>query len=195
MPFDPIASLWPAAIGVVVAPGELEFEIPELPASVWIEAVLNPDGLAIFPGLVRDPDEFSRAFRAVLRGRITPDQVAKAARDSLAAAAGRNWWEADRLIRGCATESSWPVVHGELTLHGVDLGQISIAAFCDAVYAMCVGKMHKEDDRSKFDWELTRPPAGIDPEEIAASFDMADDFMSALAEDRAKFGGDLALPG
>lgn len=195
MTFDPIAALWPDAVVVVIVPGEHEYEVPPLPASRWIEAVLNPDGLAIFPGLIAGSEEFGRAFRAVLRGLISPDQVAKAARDALGAAAGRNWWEADRLIRGSATAEAWPVVHGELVLRGVDLDHVSVAAFCNAVYAMCVGKMTKDDERSKFDWELTKPPAGVAAEEIAGQFDMADDFMAALTEDRAKFGGDLALPG
>lgn len=195
MPFDPVAAIWPAGVLVVVAPGELEFDIPELPASRWIEAVLNPDGLAIFPGLLKDPGQFARAFRSILRGDITGEQVAKAARDALGAAAGRNWWEADRLIRGSATAEAWPVVHGQLTLRGVQLDEVSIGAFCNAVYALCIQKMAKEDERAKFDWELTRPPAGVDPEEIADQFDMADDFAAMLAEDRAKFGGDVALPG
>jgi hypothetical protein len=195
MGFDPIASLWPAPVVLVVEPGVYQFEIPELPASKWIEAVLDPDGFAIFPNLLDEPEEFALAFRAVLRGRITPEQVAKAARDALGAATGRNWWEADRLIRGSAAEAAWPIVHGELTLHGVDLDRVSIGAYCNAVHSLCLSKVHKEEERAKFDWELTRPPAGVDPEEIAGAFDMADDFAAMLAEDRAKFSGDLALGG
>jgi len=77
----------------------------------------------------------------------------------LTAAAGRPWWEADRLIR--SSGASWHIIGGELTRLGVNLGAESLAAVLNAIYVVCVRTMD-EKERSKFDIDLRLPPVGVE---------------------------------
>jgi hypothetical protein len=181
---DALASLRPSPIQVEA--GGWRYTIPALPASTWIEAVLDTDGAAIFPGLL-EREAYREAMADYFAGRLSGEEITEAGRACLEAAAGRSWWVADRLIRGAADKDAWPIVYGEL-VGRVDLDKVSVAAFCDAVYALAVGRLTEEKARAQFDFELTNPPAGVSIEEIYDQAEAAADFMAAL-------GQDATLPG
>lgn len=163
--------------------GEWLYTIPALPARDWLAAVLDPRGTAIFPGLLDRADRLD-VTRAYLLRQVSAEEIRDCCRAALAAASGRSWWIADRLIRAVATSEHWPFVHGSLARSGVDLAVVPIAAYCDAVYSLIVERMGEQRQRENFDRELDLPPPGIDLDEVP---DEADDFMAMVAADRALY--------
>jgi hypothetical protein len=187
---DAVASLRPCAIEVQL--GEWIYTIPELPASEWIEAVLQEDGGAIVPGLL-DPEDQDDVWREFLRGHVSQEELTQAWRDALGAAVGQPWWKAARLIMAATAADSWPVLHGRLTERGVDLDVISIGAFWNTIYF--IGRSNCKDDKeaTQFDFQLDRPPADVPPEEVFAEVDSGADFLSAMGAFQNLQGG--ATPG
>lgn len=159
---DPVAALRPWPIDIEL--GEWEYTVPARSAAEWLVAVLDEDGAAIVPGLFNETDR-AEVFDAYAAGLVASEDLARASRDVLEAAAGRPWWEADRLIRGAAHPDAWAVVSGELVGHGIDLERISIAAYCNAVYAFAV-RNADADARQRLDFEIRRLPIGVDPDEL-----------------------------
>lgn len=185
---NPVVSLRPRAVEVEC--GGWVYTIPVLPAIDWIEAVLDPDGLAIFPGLMDDGGEaYEDVITGLSTGEITGEEVAGIARDALGAAAGRPWWVADKLIRSAMHPEVATLVHGRLKRDGFDFERESLGAFCDAVYALCVENLHEEGAKDRFDFQLSSPPAGVDIEQAMEGAE--GDFMAALAADRLVHGGDI----
>lgn len=142
--------------------GGTTLTIPPRSARDWFEAILREDPLPIVPGLMSDDDQ-ARVEDMLLDGETDAEEIVERSRDALQAAAGRPWWEADRLVRSSA--ESWVIIGGELTRLGVDLEKVSLAAALNAIYVICVRTM-TEEERNKFDTELRMPPvgvAGVDP--------------------------------
>lgn len=186
---NPVVSLRPRAVEVAL--GDWVYTIPARPAVDWVEAVLDPDGLAIFPGLTEgdDGEAYEDVITGLARGTMTGQEIAEAARDAVGAAAGRPWWVADRLIRSAMHPDVSAVVHGRLALAGIDLERVSLGAFCDAVYALCIENMGEEAQRREFESDLNRPPAGVDVEELADG--AGDDFMALLTSERSAYSEDI----
>ena len=134
------------------------FEVPPRPAVDWFLAILGETPLPLVPGLM-DAEAEERITDMILDETITPDEVVDRSREVLTEAAGRPWWEADRLIRSSA--ASWQIIGGELTRLGVDLGRVSLAAALNAIYVVCVRTMD-EKERNKFDIDLRLPPIGVE---------------------------------
>lgn len=135
------------------------FTVPPRPAVDWFVAILDETTpLPLIPGLM-DGDAEERITDMLLSGEIDPQDVITRSRELLTAAAGRPWWEADRLIRSSA--ESWQVIGGELTRLGVDMGAVSLAAVLNAIYVVCVRTMD-EKERNKFDIDLRLPPIGVE---------------------------------
>ena len=176
---DPLVSLCP--VGVEVELGGWVYDIDPLPAIDWISAVLDPSGMAIVPGLA-DEEMYRDVVLGMANKTIAPEEVAEAAQDALGAVAGRPWWVADRLIRSATHPEVWTIVHGRLKLAGFNVQVESIGAFCDAVYALCIENM-SEEQRNRLDFELSTPPAGVEPEQAMEG--AADDFMAAMRLERA----------
>lgn len=161
---DALAALRIWAIEVDLA-GQT-FVVPARPAVDWFLAILDEDvPLPLIPGMMGGDAE-DRVADLLLDGEVTPEDIAKRSRELLTAAAGRPWWEADRLIR--SSGASWHIIGGELTRLGVDLGRVSLAAALNAIYVVCVRTMD-EKERAKFDIDLRLPPIGVEgvkPEEM-----------------------------
>lgn len=154
---DALAALRIWAIEVELA-GEV-FTVPPRPAADWFVAILDEDvPLPLIPGLM-DGDAEERLFDLMLGGQVSAELIAQRSRELLTEAAGRPWWEADRLIR--SSGASWHIIGGELTRLGVDLGAVSLAAALNAIYVVCVRTMD-EKERTKFDIELRLPPIGVE---------------------------------
>lgn len=157
MPADALAALRIWALEVELA-GET-FVVPARPAVEWFVAILDEDvPLPLIPGLM-DSDAEERVADLLLDGVLTAELIATRSRELLTAAAGRPWWEADRLIR--SSGASWHIIGGELTRLGVDLSTVSLAAALNAIYVICTRTMD-EKERNKFDIDLRMPPIGVE---------------------------------
>lgn len=157
MAADALAALRVWALDVELA-GET-FTVPPRLAVDWFLAILDEDvPLPLIPGLM-DLEAEDRIADLMLDGAVTAELVATRSRELLTAAAGRPWWEADRLIR--SSGASWHIIGGELTRLGVDLGKVSLAAALNAIYVICVRTMD-EKERNRFDIDLRLPPIGVE---------------------------------
>lgn len=145
--------------GFEVELGGETFAVPPLAAARWFVAILDEDTpLPLIPGLMSGNAE-ERISDLLLDGKISTDDIVARSRELLTAAAGRPWWEADRLIR--SSGASWHIIGGELTRLGVDLGRVPLAAALNAIYVICVRTMD-EKERNKFDIDLRLPPIGVE---------------------------------
>lgn len=135
------------------------FTVPARPATDWFVAILDEDtALPLIPGMM-DAAADEEIGEMLLDGDITVEVLVTRSRELLTAAAGRPWWEADRLIR--SSGESWHIIGGELTRLGVDLEKVSLAAALNAIYVICVRTMD-EKERNKFDIDLRLPPIGVE---------------------------------
>lgn len=153
---DALAALKIWALDVEL--GGETFMVPARPAADWFIAILEEEPLPLIPGLM-DADADERIGDLLVDGVITTEDIVTRTRELLTAAAGRSWWEADRLIRSSA--ESWNIIGGELTRLGVDLSSVSLAAALNAIYVICVRTMD-EKERNKFDIDLRLPPIGVE---------------------------------
>jgi hypothetical protein len=154
---DALAALRIWAIDVELA-GHT-FTVPPRPAVDWFVAILNEDvPLPLIPGLM-DGNAEERIADLMLDGEVDVDLIVRRSRELLTEAAGRPWWEADRLIR--SSGASWHINGGELTRLGVDLERVSLGAALNAIYVVCVRTMD-EKERNKFDIDLRMPPIGVE---------------------------------
>lgn len=180
MPADALAALKIWALEVELA-GET-FMVPPRPAADWFLAVLSEDeALPLIPGLM-GADAQDEIGEMLMDGTLDIDTVVKRSRELLTEAAGRPWWEADRLIR--SSGASWHIIGGELTRLGVDLDRVSLAAALNAIYVICVRTMD-EKERNKFDIDLRVPPIGVEgvkPEEMYDQRAAQDAFAALMGQ-------------
>jgi hypothetical protein len=154
---DALAALKVWALEVELA-GET-FVVPPRPAADWFVAILDEDTpLPLIPGMM-DSQAEDIISDLLIDGRVTPEEIITRSRELLTAAAGRPWWEADRLIRSAGAE--WHIIGGELTRLSVDLNRVPLAAALNAIYVICVKTMD-EKERNKFDIDLRLPPVGVE---------------------------------
>jgi len=156
MAADALAALkiWPVEVEL----GGEVFTVPPRPAAEWFVAILGEEPLPLIPGLMDDADG-ERIGELLLDEVIDLDLIVTRHRELLTVAAGRPWWEADRLIR--SSGESWHIIGGELTRLGVDLDRVSLGAALNAIYVVCVRTMD-EKERNKFDIDLRLPPIGVE---------------------------------
>jgi hypothetical protein len=160
--------------------GEWIYTIPALPASAWMEAILDEDGGSIVPGLM---DEATQAdiWREFLRGHISQDELRDAWRGAIGAASGQPWWQCARLVMAAASPDSWPIVHGKLIAEGVRIDQISLGALYNALYYLCLKACADDNDRTAFEFNLTSPPPEVSVEEAMEETNAEDDWMAAFS--------------
>lgn len=173
------ASLWPTAVWVTL--GEWDYQIPAEPASVWIRAIADPDGGAIVPGLL-EPEDQRQVWRDLVMGRLEREVVNEAWRAVVGAASGRPWWEASRLVLSATSRENWGFIHGRLMTRGVDLDRFSLGGFCNIVHVMALEACKDESERSRYEFELTTPPDGVEPEDAHEATDAAEDFLAAMRQ-------------
>lgn len=173
-----VASLRCLAIEVDL--GEFTYEIDPLPAADWIAAVLTGESTDIFPGLLRDAELESQVWLALVDGAAVGDDVLAASRHALEAAAGRSWWEAERLIVTVGDEQLKGLVLGRLVRDGFDFESRPLGAFCDAVYCLVTEGLDK-DKREEFNIKLRMPPAGVDIDDLYDEDEATAEFMAAMS--------------
>lgn len=177
---DPLVALDLPEIEIDV--GEWTYVIPALPAARWLVAVTLGKGGGIVPGLLAEQDRRD-VWADFADAKVDAEEIADAEREALAAAAGRPWWEADRLIRSAFTTESWPVISGEMTHRGINVHAISLSGWLNWVYMLIVSRCKDDAERSKFEAQLQAIPAGVKPEDVADSDEeLAATFMAAMAE-------------
>lgn len=171
---DGVASLRPYPVEVDF--GGWSFRVEALPAADWIEAIVSPDGGALFPGLLRDSVLERDVWRIMGRGESSAAELVEAARDMVTTAGGRPWWEVDRLVRSAMHPDVRALVLGNLGMRGLDPNKISLGLFCDAVYALLV-RNADDQQRMRIDMELRAVPAEVDDGE-----DFEAEFLANLAD-------------
>ena len=156
MEINGIAALrcWPVDLDIAGC----QHRIPPLPAVEWIVAITG-SWTDVVPGLV-EADDIDLTDR-IAQGEVTVAQLTTAAKDAVAAAAGMPWWAAIRLVEAGVNQAS---AAGELALDAVDAEQVSLAAWCAAVYqAMC--RNADEKQCAKLDRQLLETPQDVTVEE------------------------------
>jgi hypothetical protein len=161
------------------------YRIEPRPAADWIEVVLTGDLADIFPGLLGDLALERDVWDQVFSGEQGQDDIARAAHEALAAAAGRPWWEAQRLIQSASDPRIKAVVFGALVRSGFDFEVRPLAAFLDAAYSFAVENT-TEEQRAKLDLELKTPPPGAGEAEVYDDEEAEADFMAALGDTGAR---------
>ena len=115
----------------------------------------------------------------LLSGRIELSQIRRAALDVISSVTGRPWWFSMRLIR--TVMASWEVVGGEIAIRGVDAERLSISAWLDASFLICLRSL-ESNKITMFVSQLEVAP----PEEAASQeenmFMSADSFMALGAQ-------------
>ena len=115
----------------------------------------------------------------LLLGQIELPQIRRAALDVISSVTGRPWWFSMRLIKTVA--ASWEVIGGEIAMRGVDAERLSISAWLDASFLICLRSL-ESNKITMFVSQLEIAP----PEEAAGQeenmFMSADTFMALGAQ-------------
>jgi hypothetical protein len=174
---DIAAALRPCAVEVQL--GDWLYLIPELPAADWIEAIVSTEGGSVVPGLMDEATQRD-VWGCYLRGRIQREELETAWRDAIGAATGQKWWSVTRLLLGATEPNTWPVLHGELLIRGVDLERLSIGAAYHAIYRLGLEGCKDQAERSKFQFDIAQPPPGVSVSEAFDKTEAAANFMEAM---------------
>lgn len=130
----------------------VEAWIDELPAAVWLEALLDdPDGGVTWTSflfkVISNSDQLADELPDLLvQGHVTADGVATAAQEALEAAAGRPWWEVINIMAVAA--ASWDSIGGELALRGIFPAQVTLGIWLDAVWLLLRRLAAQKDEQS-----------------------------------------------
>lgn len=167
---DPVASL--RITGVDLLWARRRYAVGPHSAADWLELIL--DGLLhrVLPGWIEDDRQARELSGLLLDGGIDDEAIKQLTLDSITVVSGRPYWWTFNLIGVAAsTNTSWATLNGRLLQAGVDPHRISLSAWVDALYAVCVTDMDKEQ-RIQFDTFMETPPAGtaIDEEEEGQAF-------------------------
>lgn len=175
---DPVASLRAAEIEIEL--GEWAYVVPAMWADEWIEVLSAHSPIAVIPGLLH-PEDRHRVLRDLLAKRITPEDVLTCARQVIETAGGRKWWSVQKLVDSALAPGTWPALHGQMLLKGMDLSRVTLAGFVNAVFILALQGCEKQVDRDKLQWEIDKPPPGFADEVETTS---EDEFMAMLGDQR-----------
>jgi hypothetical protein len=155
------------------------YTIPELPAADWIEAIVDPEGGSVVPGLM-DEETQRDVWATFLRGEIEREELEEAWRYALEAATGQRWWAAARLFLAATEASTWPTLHGALLVHGVDLERVSVGAAWNAIYRLALEGCKDDAERAKMQFDIAQTPPDVDVSESFDKAEAASDFLAAM---------------
>lgn len=146
----------------------ITYRIPYRPAAPWLALLASANWhMAVFR--LVDGAAYEAFMERAEDGQAGAGELARMAHAALTVAAGRPWWEAERLV-GTLSD---PSLLGAVLRSGVDPETLSLAAFLAVVYSVLVTGQDTAG-RMKIDAELSVPP----PE--AAGDDMDDDMTSVV---------------
>lgn len=164
-----------AAAAFRTGPSEVRGHLfPHLNAAVWCELLSTRQWPVRLIHLM-DPDPYEALLKDIESSTLDADGLLALARAALADAAGRPWWEAERLVATCTADGGRLL--GMVLLAGVRPDQLTLAAFCCAVWAQ-ITKGADATGLLKAQSELCVPPPEVSFEELE---DEEDD-MTAMVE-------------
>jgi hypothetical protein len=139
---DPLASMRCWAITVEL--GGREFEIPALPAADWWPVITDatPSGLLDLLKSESEEDE-TELDMMLLDGRLTGAELGDVFTDVVGEATGRSFHAA--FVLATVAAMHWPVIGGEMAKRGFLWDRQPIGAALDAIYAVIVGGLEKEN--------------------------------------------------
>jgi hypothetical protein len=140
----------------------LDLKFPCRTAADWLRLLSQPGSmLAVAQSM--DEQSYESFLDAVQSGEAPPEDVIRIARAAESAAAGRPWWEVERLVGSLYADGGRLL--GELTLCGVDPDRVSLAVYCSAIWARLVQDADATG-RMKLESELSIPPADATADEL-----------------------------
>jgi hypothetical protein len=164
---DPIQSLCPHS--VIIPVGMYEVEIPAMPAADWLSELMVPDLTLdnIFPGFLSEEDT-DLVEEMIISGDLDIEEYEQIILSVIETASARDWWVTFRLIEMART--NWDVLGAELTLRGVDAGQVSLSSWLDVILILALRNTDPKD-ATMFTMRLEAPPPDTETEEpeMAAS--------------------------
>lgn len=137
--------------------GTHDFLMPAHLADDWLTALTTHMVNGVVPGLL-SPDDASTVVHELMAGRLTYDDLERAAHEAIGHASGRSWWQAVRLT-GWADDRTGEM-YGNLILRGVDPSRVTFAAWCAAMLAL-VMRGRDEKERQKIEFDLMIPPPSV----------------------------------
>lgn len=172
---DPLASVRPWAIDGIHIYGQ-HFTVPATTADQWLRRLLAPDIdlWTIVPGMLQPSDAARNAvIEAMFAGELTREQLEETVWEIVGVAAGRDWWTALILLGTAKSPQFRDIISGRLVMAGVDATRISLSAWLDAVYGICLERLNATQ-RTQFNNALARPPKGatviVDRERAVSAF-------------------------
>lgn len=147
---------------------------PLMSAAQWCR-LLTEKGWPVLLVQGMDADPYERVLAAIERGELGQEEIVSLARAVLADAAGRPWWEAERLVRSCI-EGDGRLL-GMILLAGVRPETMTLASFCCAVWAQ-ITKGADATQLLRAQSELCVPPPEVPLEELEEGVDD----MSAMVQ-------------
>lgn len=132
---------------------DAEYVFHPVPAARWLDALGAPGWPLTVTSNFTEGMSYTRLYDALSEDRLPEDHVLRTARAALAEAAGRPWWEAERL----ASMALRPEFLGHLLMRGADPATMTLAAFLALVHAT-VMQAQDRMGQMKFDAEISMPP-------------------------------------
>ncbi|HEX5705619.1 MAG TPA: hypothetical protein VFX97_20625 [Pyrinomonadaceae bacterium] len=157
-----------------VPAGGHTFDFPSLTGRQWLTLLSSENWVSATVGEL-DEETHERFVDLVESGELEPAHVRAFAHAALAGAAGRPWWEAQRLSGACFNDNGRLL--GTALLSGADPERMTLAAFLACVWATLT-KGADATQIVKLEAELLIPPAEATPEERAD----IDDDMGPMVE-------------
>lgn len=142
---------------------------PHLTADRWTTAMFSGD-LSVVQ--LMTPEQFDLLLDLIEDESLSVEDVHRVARKAVAEAAGRPWWEAERLVASVFEPTGR--ILGNLMLSGVRPETMTLAAWCAAVWAL-ITRNADGTDLMKAEMQLSVPPAEADEDDLAQ-----DDFEAAV---------------
>lgn len=136
------------------------FTAPWMPAGRWLDLLSSPQWHADVFRLCEE-DQYEGFLSAVLDGDADVDDLVAVARALLSEAAGRPWWEAERL----ASLLGVSVLLGGVMADGPDPENVSLAVFLSVVHTALMKTAADEMKRMQLTAELSVPPPGAESDE------------------------------
>lgn len=169
MDIDALPSLRCWAVEVEI--GGWPYRIPPLPAADWMIAI-SASFTRVVPGLLEG--DIESLLDGLVDGSVAYGEVRDAARDAIAQISGMKWWAATRLVY--YLDQHWGTVGGALLSRGTNPSTSPLGAVLTSTYRILLENCKNEQERSKLDFELMKPPPGVsakelyDPARAAANF-------------------------
>ena len=143
------------------------YDFPRLSAAEWCE-LLSANTWPVRLVQLMDAEPYEKMLAAIEDEELDKEGLIALARAALADAAGRPWWEAERLVTSCFNEGGRLL--GMLLLAGVRPETLTLAAFCCAVWAQ-ITKGADATQLMKAQSELLIPPPDVPLEDLEDSGD------------------------